>query len=261
MFTEESVQRYEQQFLEEVSLVYCLGATNYQCSNGSEVIYNNVELSNMNKITQKTPSPLISHFFPINNLCVAQWNKSEVFDEYSKNLIDNKVGTKGSCPRKDVVTKTIFRRARKFFVLKFKQFHDYTKLRHKNNCKLLENIVEFIKIYHPDCNTESMRVLVLAFLDPKSKYIAKTPETSRIRNLGYNLVYKFSRITIEELFTFPEFSILISEFVKCENTINQLMDGTDNEAARESYTKEIDLMRNICMNPNSMASKLLISLL
>jgi len=54
---------------------------------------------------------------------------------------------------------------------------------------------------------------------------------------------------------------LISEFVKCENTINQLMDGTDNEAARESYTKEIDLMRNICMNPNSMASKLLISLL
>ena len=163
--------------------------------------------------------------------------------------------------RKDVVSKSIFRKARKFLVLKFKQFHDYTKLRRKNICKLLEKIDEFINIYYPDNFTEDMRIFVLAFLDPKSKYIAKTPETSRIRNLGYNLVYKFSRIVIEELFTFPEFSILISEFVKCENTINQLMDGTDNEAARESYTKEIDLMRNICMNPNSMASKLLISLL
>ena len=164
--------------------------------------------------------------------------------------------------RKDVVVKTIFRKARKHHVVRFKCFYDYTKLKWSNKIDaeqiLMNKIDEYLRLYYPSHLCSDMRVLFLSFLDPKCRYVGKTYDTQRIRTLVYMLIYKFNRSVIEELFSIPQFMLLITEFVETPNVMTNFKPS---EKTQSAYRKQINVLKSVCQNTSRVTSRILITLL
>lgn len=69
--------------------------------------------------------------------------------------------------RKDVITKTILRAAKKYYANEFKNYYDYTKGNNRkltyHDSQMCDKVMEFINLRYPEYSTNTMKVIIVSF--------------------------------------------------------------------------------------------------
>ena len=167
--------------------------------------------------------------------------------------------------RKDVITKTIFRAARKYYIRKFKSFYDFTKLSQSGYEDLQNETREKVRVYlrklFGEQTSEVLNAIFIAILDPKGIHIALESEGEEFRELVFKLLFKFNKANMEQLMMYREFIKLISVFLNEPELIRIIVKTHRDKATEKAYQRQWDLMKTICESDSSIIPKILLTFL
>ena len=167
--------------------------------------------------------------------------------------------------RKDVITKTIFRAARKYFIKRFKAFYNFTKLSRAGfeelQIEIREKVRVFLRKLFREDISEVLSAIFIAVLDPKGIHIALETEGEEFRDLVYKLLFKFNKANMEQLMMYKEFIKLMSIFLREPDLVKIIVKSHRDKATEKAYQRQCDLMKTICESDSSIIPKILLTFL
>ena len=106
-----------------------------------------------------------------------------------------------------------------------------------------------------------MKCIFASFLDPHSKHFDIDASGAKIRQLVFKILYRFNRAAMEELLGYQEFIDIISKPLNKLNMIELLMNNRKDEAIKQVYIKQLEMLKNICISESAVIPKILLNYL
>lgn len=153
--------------------------------------------------------------------------------------------------RQDVITKTIFRSLRKYYLKDFRAYFDFTKetsLNHQNEDeKLLKKADSYLTKTVGEYVSEKTKIYLLSLLDTKRRFISLNRTNEDIRQRLAGLLYTFNKNKMEELMATPEFCALVLYFLTQEEIINTVVKVRSDQMTLRAYTEQIERLKLQCL--------------
>jgi len=117
--------------------------------------------------------------------------------------------------RTDVVNKTILRAFKKYYTMEFKAFYDFSKIRKTciNTEEFLTKADEFVTKHMGESKFGDMNVFLASIVDSKQKHSKANAKYEKLKSQVNSLLYSFNKKKVEALLSYPEFSILLLNFL------------------------------------------------
>mmetsp|Transcript_24962 Transcript_24962/g.27633 ORF Transcript_24962/g.27633 Transcript_24962/m.27633 type:complete len:166 (+) Transcript_24962:529-1026(+) len=157
--------------------------------------------------------------------------------------------------RKDVVSKTIFRSIRKFFVKDFKSYFNFTKCCKSSNSEssgcLSEKLREYISIKFPESNLDEMTVLLACIIDAKERYCTISDEYQEKKEEIRNLLNSYNKKKLQSLYKYSEFLSLVIYFIDQPNILLSIVKGRSNSKLVKEYQRQMKAIKASCIHAHS----------
>jgi hypothetical protein len=148
--------------------------------------------------------------------------------------------------RQDVITKTIFRSMRKYYVKEFKPYFDFTKQTSHSVLDdevLLTKAQTFIKTSIGEPVSDQASRYLISLLDTKAKFATEKSENIRVKMSA--LLYNFNKSRMEEMMKAKEFCALVLYFICQEDIISKIVKRVD-PATVNAYESQIENLEEQC---------------
>lgn len=150
----------------------------------------------------------------------------------------------------DVVSKTIFRQIKAFYVSDFKKSFDFTKRRKRVNPDHSEEVYkranEYIQSRFESSNLGDMYIIFVALIDSKRKFSKVHPKYPELKSDINSLLRAFNTKKAEILLQLPEFSKLVLRYFDQPDCLSQVLKGQDHPAVVEAYQKKMEELKLMC---------------
>jgi hypothetical protein len=129
--------------------------------------------------------------------------------------------------RTDVVTKTILRAFKKYYTTKFKEFYDFSKVKKSNTSdeEFLRAAGEYVTNQLSESNFDEMHIFLASIVDTKQKGASSDPKYEKLRGQVNSLLYSFNKKKIDGLLSYPEFSLLLLNFLNRPSLAYEICNG------------------------------------
>ena len=157
--------------------------------------------------------------------------------------------------RKDVISKTIFRSIRKFYVRDFKSFYNFSKWNKSENTEssgeLIQKLNEYIAFKFPECDVEEMSLLLIWIIDAKEKFCTISHKHQERKTKVRDLLCSYNKRKLQSLNQYSEFLSLVIHFIDQPDIITKIVKGRNNWKLIKEYQRQMRMIKTNCLQAMS----------
>lgn len=152
--------------------------------------------------------------------------------------------------RMDVVSKTIFRQIKAYYVSDFKKSFDFTKRRKRVNPNHSEEVYkranEYIQTKFGTSKLGDMDIIFVALVDSKQKFSKIHSKYPELKSDINSLLRAFNMRKTESLLKLPEFSKLVMSYFEQPDCLAHILKGQEHPLVVEAYEKKVEELKMMC---------------
>lgn len=150
--------------------------------------------------------------------------------------------------RKDVISKTIFRSIRKYFINDFKAFYDFTKCQKSHNSETSGEFITKIRQYlcsklTHNCDVQELSVLLLWVIDTKQRYCSVSQQSLDKNKTIISLLYSYNKKKLLELQGSKEFLTLVLHFIEQPDIVSSIIKKRKQTKLVKQYKKTLSALQ------------------
>ncbi|CAI2368312.1 unnamed protein product [Moneuplotes crassus] len=153
--------------------------------------------------------------------------------------------------RMDVITKSIFRQAKSYYVADFKKTFNFNKRVRRVNFNHSEEVYKMAKEYinkkFPN-NSEDLHLVFVALVDSKQKYTEPHPKYSSLNFDINSLLRAFNKKKSEKMLQIQEFAYLLLHYIQLPECFEEICRSHTQERTRNTYRAKIEELRKSCVS-------------
>lgn len=153
--------------------------------------------------------------------------------------------------RKDVITKSIFRQAKSYYVNDFKKTFNFSKRIRRVNFNHSDEVYKKAKEYINKKFSEDssdLHLVFVALVDSKQKYTRPHPRFGSLNQEINSLLRAFNKNKSEKMLQVEEFSQLLLHYMQLPECLEEIHKSHEHEKIRRAYSHKIAELKQACLS-------------